>query len=649
MLSRVASAPFALLVVSLNIVAATDGCSLLQTAAAPLRALSKRDGEYWHASGHVASSLLGADETGVQEELVGGGSQAFATTEDGKSKLTAAEAPKRGALPNADWKITVDDTPSGHRQEIDGFGATWTDATLAVFDELPPNLQEEVLQDIFGKEGIRLGLMRHSIGQSDLTPSWVGQWSYDENGGRPDLELAHADLTDNGRRMTSWLSRMLKVKPDVMLLGSLWSPPQWMKQQDTNTLRQEYEDQWVDYMVKYVSLFKAEGITVAAMTLQNEPLSGSDPAWTTYINQSDAAALTKKLQPALRTAGHDTEIWAYDHNTDQPGYPEYILQNAENDVAAIAWHCYSSWPYVTGFRVLADFHKMYPDKKQYMTECWTHVASEAVRVVYITSQSGQWLQDNNGEVVLSGNKGTWEKWLLVDAGDGMVFATSHRGQLLQESSSKVRFSDKKEAWEKWRLTDAGDGKFFIASHSGKFLQENNGSVSLSDNKHAWEEWSIEDDNYASSMFDLPEFVVGPLENYASGALAWTLGGSKHFDVSSPGGCTLCSGIIQVDRTTKTYEKTLDFYTLGQFSKFVSKGARYLTGTGSYYWPDGTGVQTTSFRNTDGSRVAVIVNKLNKSLKIEMSFRSGDIWHAEIPGRSVTTWIILGPSEIGTTV
>jgi len=142
-----------------------------------------------------------------------------------------------------------------------------------------------------------------------------------------------------------------------------------------------------------------------------------------------------------------------------------------------------------------------------------------------------------------------------------------------------------------------------------------------------------------SFFDLPGFMTSPLQNYASGALAWTLGGSKDYDVSYPGGCGPCSGIIQVDRKAKTYQTTQDYYTLGQFSKFVQKGATYLSGSGSYTYWDGTGMQATNFLNPDGSRVIVIVNKLHNDARVHVDFTSGDAWNGLVRKRSVTTWVI----------
>jgi len=379
------------------------------------------------------------------------------------------------------------------------------------------------MEELFGDSGIKLGFMRHSIGQSDLTPSWIGQeiglshssWSYDEDNDQPDdPAVDHFDLTDAGRNMTRWLEWMFQIKPDIMLLGSPWSPPDWMKGGwHNNKVQSQYEEAWVNYYVKYLQAFKDRGVNVHAMTIQNEPLHSADPAWTTYIDQSQAASLSNKLAPAISAAGLQTEIWAYDHNTDNQGYPDYVVKNSPK-VNTVAWHCYGG-----GWTPMTEFHDAHPDVKQYMTECWTHL--------------------NTGE----------------------------------------------------------------------------------------------------NFFDVPGFMTGPLQHHASGALAWTLGGSTDYDVSYPGGCGQCSGIIQVNRKTKTYQKTQDYYTIGQFSKFVQKDAVYLSGSGSYTYWDGTGVEATQFLNPDGSRVLVIVNKLKDDTQIQVDFSSGDAWNGLVPKRSVTTWVI----------
>ena len=105
-------------------------------------------------------------------------------------------------------------------------------------------------------------------------------------------------------------------------------------------------------------------------------------------------------------------------------------------------------------------------------------------------------------------------------------------------------------------------------------------------------------------------------------------------------CAQCSGIIQVNRTSGTYEKTQDYYTLGQYSRFVRRGAITINVTGGeHVYPDGTGVEANAFINPNGDRVIVIRNMIKTDLLLEVNFASGDAYVGNIKGRSVTTWII----------
>ena len=112
-----------------------------------------------------------------------------------------------------------------------------------------------------------LTLMRHTIGQSDLTPPTIGEWSYD-NVTEPDVNLTHM--------LNIWRTNGLLSQTNARdhkkhhSFGSPWSPPQWMKQD--NKIAEQYKSNWVDYMIKYLEMFLKMGVQVDAMTPQNEPL-----------------------------------------------------------------------------------------------------------------------------------------------------------------------------------------------------------------------------------------------------------------------------------------------------------------------------------------------------------------------------------------
>ena len=111
------------------------------------------------------------------------GSSSFVTTEDGSHRLSPEAPPQRTGKTNATTLLlAVDD--SHLLQKIRGFGAAWTDMTVNMFDALNETLQEEVMNKLFTKEGAHLSLIRHTIGQCDLSPE---PYSFDNSPlNRPD-------------------------------------------------------------------------------------------------------------------------------------------------------------------------------------------------------------------------------------------------------------------------------------------------------------------------------------------------------------------------------------------------------------------------------------------------------------------------------
>jgi hypothetical protein len=135
--------------------------------------------------------------------------RAFVTSEDRRYNLESVAhcTPIEGTAANKTWYLTVNDSKGGELQQITGFGAAWTDATVAVFDALPSAAQATLMSELFAVgadgEGIGLRLMRHTVGQSDLTPASIGEWSFDANGGVPDPSLSDFNLTEFVHYITS--------------------------------------------------------------------------------------------------------------------------------------------------------------------------------------------------------------------------------------------------------------------------------------------------------------------------------------------------------------------------------------------------------------------------------------------------------------
>jgi O-glycosyl hydrolase len=197
-------------------------------------------------------SVSGAVTTATPKEC-------FATTEDRIKNLQTCSTITDSL---ETWTLNLDGEPL---QAIDGFGAAWTDATTFLFDRLSESDQDKLMTDLFTTKGIGMEFMRMTIGQSDLTPD--SRWSFDENDGLPDKDLSNWSLTEQGERMRKWILRMGDYNPDILLLGSQWSPPGWMKQ--NNNLRWEFRDSYVQWGRRVALLWRR--------LLSSEGLRGRQP------------------------------------------------------------------------------------------------------------------------------------------------------------------------------------------------------------------------------------------------------------------------------------------------------------------------------------------------------------------------------------
>lgn len=205
---------------------------------------------------------------------------------------------------------------------MNSFIAAVTDATVSIFNALSSSQQASLLNDLFTTStnaGAGFNLLRHTIGASDLSAI---EYSYSNS---TDTALANFDLQPAGEAMLSVLGKFKSANSAIKLLGSVWSPPGWMKLDGVmdgtttnNNLNTAYASQFAQYFVKYIQAFAAGGVSVDAITIQNEPLNSQAGYPTMYVAADQSAQLIQNnVGPALQSAGLSTEIWAYDHNTGQ--------------------------------------------------------------------------------------------------------------------------------------------------------------------------------------------------------------------------------------------------------------------------------------------------------------------------------------------
>ncbi|KAF2079655.1 glycoside hydrolase family 30 protein [Flavobacterium sharifuzzamanii] len=273
-----------------------------------------------------------------------------------------------GTTANAYANIEVKDTQK--YQTIDGFGYTLTGGSVDVINQLNATKRTALLQELFGsgENAIGVSYIRISIGASDLS---AAPFTYNDLAtGETDLNLDKFSL-EKDKNLIAMLKEILAINPKILILATPWSAPIWMKDVASfkgGKLKTEYYNVYAKYFVKYIQQMKAEGITIDAVTPQNEPLhDGNNPSM--YMSAADQASFIKNsLGPAFKAANLNVKIIAYDHNCDNPNYPKTILADADASpfVDGSAFHLYAG-----DISALTDVYNSYPTKNVYFTEQWT--------------------------------------------------------------------------------------------------------------------------------------------------------------------------------------------------------------------------------------------------------------------------------------
>jgi glucosylceramidase len=278
---------------------------------------------------------------------------------------------RQAALPFSESKpqlITIDVNDQQRFQPIDGFGVALTGGSAELLMRMASDRRAALLRELFATKDNDIGIsyLRISIGASDMNSR---VYSYDDvPEGATDVDLAKFSLDPDRADVIPALKQILAINPNLQVLGSPWSAPAWMKTNDNckgGNLKPEYYDAYSKYFVKYIEGMKAEGIPIAAITVQNEPLNPKNtPSMVMFAKEQDEF-IKDHLGPAFQKAGIQTKILLYDHNPDVPSYPLSILKDPEaaKYVAGTAFHLYGG-----PSSVLTQVHDAFPAKAMYFTE-----------------------------------------------------------------------------------------------------------------------------------------------------------------------------------------------------------------------------------------------------------------------------------------
>ncbi len=293
--------------------------------------------------------------------------QLWLTTADRSSLFALQPRPlqfseSRDALP------VIDVNDIAQYQPIDGFGFALTGGSAQLLMRMEPAQRNSLLKELFATQGNDIGVsyLRVSIGASDMNDH---VFSYDDlPAGETDVDLARFSVAPDRADVIPILKEILAIVPGIKILGSPWSAPAWMKTNGKSkggNLKPEFYGVYANYLVKYIEGMKAEGLTIDAITIENEPLNPKNTPSMVVFAPEQAALIAKYLGPAFQKADIRTKILLYDHNPDVPSYPLSILADpdAGKYVDGTAFHLYDGQA-----STFTNVHDEYPNKNLYMTE-----------------------------------------------------------------------------------------------------------------------------------------------------------------------------------------------------------------------------------------------------------------------------------------
>jgi glucosylceramidase len=278
--------------------------------------------------------------------------------------------------PNMAIATTINLNPSVRFQQIDGFGAAITGSTCYNLLRMSQENRTKLLTEAFDTvNGDGYSYIRISIGASDFS---LDEYTWWDSPGIENFRMHEYDKRD----LIPVLKEILAINPKIKILASPWSCPKWMKVNDlthlkpydhwtSGQLNPKYYQDYAEYFVKFIQEMKKEGISIEAITIQNEPLNRGNSMSLYMTWQEQADFIRTALGPKFEAAGIHTKIMVFDHNynydniASQKSYPVkiYGIPDAARYVDGAAFHAYGG-----DKSELMNVHNAAPGKNLYFTE-----------------------------------------------------------------------------------------------------------------------------------------------------------------------------------------------------------------------------------------------------------------------------------------
>lgn len=133
--------------------------------------------------------------------------------------------------------------------------------------------------------------------------------------------------------------------------------------------------------------------------------------------------------------------------------------------------------------------------------------------------------------------------------------------------------------------------------------------------------------------DMEETALGTVNNWCRGVIVWNLMLDSERGPFRPGGCDVCYGAVDIDKTDyKTITYNSHYFIVGHLASVVKPGATRI-GTSGYTNEE---VIYSAFKNVDNSYALVVLNKSASPSKINV-YDGEKSFVSELPAKAVVSY------------
>jgi glucosylceramidase len=407
----------------------------------------------------------------VQSIAVPEKAEVFVTAKDTSLRLTrTADVRFEDFGQPLETQVCVFLDPLNTFQTMVGIGGAITDASAETFAKLPEDAQKEFLNAYYDSDkGIGYNFARTNIASCDFSSD---SYTYVEEN---DSLLETFSIAHDEQYKIPLLVQALKAADrPVRLFASPWSPPAWMKDNNSllrgGKLLEQYKHAWAKHYLKFIGAYEKQGLPIWGISVQNEPMAVQKWESCIFTAEDERDFIKKYLGPELEKSSHKgTKLIAWDHNRDLIYQRASTILNdpeAAQYVWGIGFHWYETW---TGsdmqFGNLKLVHETFPDKNLIFSEgCVEKFSFDRVNDWSLGERYGY-------SMVNDFNSGTvaWTDWnILLDENGGPnhvgnfcfapIHADTETGKLIYTNS------------------------FYYIGHFSKFIVEGSKRIACSSNR-----------------------------------------------------------------------------------------------------------------------------------------------------------------------